>query len=160
MKRFINFFFLFITSASFAQTANFSGKYVLDKAKTDFGQAPQWIIPKAIEVKQGKDSVRFTRVGLDTQMNEHPYTETLPFDGEAITTNVAFTQSQRTSSLVWTADKQSFTLKIDGSRDGAPISSATEEWSLLDGGKLLLVDRHVVMPNGFSYENKGYYDRQ
>lgn len=149
----------FATNTLFAQSTNFSGKWQINKTKTDFGQAPEWVLPKIYAVSNGKSAFIISRVTLDAQLNEHPSTETLTFDGkEALST--LYNGSKRTSSLKWSADQQSFTITASSVMNTNPGPKISDTWSLSDNGKTLVIDRTVVNPDGGTYSLKAYYDKQ
>ncbi len=138
--------------SAFAQKTNFSGSWLVNKTKTDFGKAPESIIPKSIKVEQQSDKLTLTRINLNDALEEQPpITELLSFNGQPFVRNHA--SGTVTTTLNW-LDDQSFKLIRKGS------VTATETWTLADNGKTLLIDRNVEQPDGFKYETKCVYDKQ
>jgi len=137
----------------FAQKTSFSGNWIINKDKMDFGQAPEWVIPKNIKVEQGADKLTLTRISLDQSLAEQaPITETLAFNGKPFLRTPA-SGPLVTTTLHWLND-QSFTLVRKGT------SIVTEIWTLEDGGKTLVVNRDVTQDNGLKYNLRCYYTIQ
>ena len=97
---------------------------------------------------------------MDEQLTAHTYAETLPFDGAAVATDVQYNKTRRSASLRWNSDGLGFVVASSATKDGQAGSKVTENWSLDDGGKTLVIDRHVVQPDGFAYFTKAFYDKQ
>ena len=147
-----------VASSAWAQT-DFSGKWVISENRIDWGMAPHWILPAGFNIKQDTSQITIERRLLDQQMVEHPYTAVLNFDG-SVTQTPTLSNGTRKESMKWSDDKKTFV--ITGSSvgsDGTPGPAVTETWSLLNGGKTLLDERHVQQPNGMTYTSKAYYDR-
>lgn len=143
-----------------AQT-NFSGSYSLDKQKTDFGPAPQWILPQSYTITQQGSAITIIRAMLDPQMQSHRDTLQLRADGSTFQ-NSSYSGKRQSFILTWAADKKSFTVTLHSvTPDGQPFANSTETWSLDDSGKLLLAERSVEqVSNGSKYTLKGYYDKK
>jgi hypothetical protein len=153
MRKLILAFLICTSTAAFAQKTNFSGTWQLDTVKTIFGDGPHWIIPKTVKVSQTANALVLTRVSLNSDMQEQPpVTETLSFDGKPFSRPSG--DATITTALTWT-DNAGFTL----TRKGAS-SNATENWTLEDGGKTLVIDRAVKQNDGFQYTIKCYYTKQ
>jgi len=132
---------------TFAQKTNFSGTWTLNSDKTDFGKAPQWIIPKTIKVDQQADELALTRTSLDQDLKElPPVSYTLTFDGKPLD------YKGNAITLSWPGNS---TLHID--RKAA--QSSAEDWTLEDDGKTLVIDRYVEQASGLKYEIKCYYSK-
>jgi hypothetical protein len=156
-------FLLFFVTTAFrgpVQQTDFSGTWVINKGKIQFGEAPEWVLPKGFTVSQQKDSMSIIRIMLDDQMGEHPFTETLTYDGKE-SHNTTFQQVKKTSTLLWIADGKSFVLTTTGiTSDGKPGNASKEIWSLDDEGQTLIVDRSVKQADGMEYTIKAYYDKK
>ena len=141
----------------FAQT-NFSGGYAIDTAKTDFGRAPQWVLPVSFTINQQGAKVTVTRYTRDAQGNKNSYSEQLtPYD--TVTTKITGNLSRKTI-LTWGTDQTNFMLiYFTTDSTGKPLNKATEKWSLQEGGKTLVLDRFVEQANGLSYPITGYYTK-
>jgi hypothetical protein len=124
--------------------------------KTDFRQAPQWVLPVSFTIDQQATKVTVTRHTLDAQGNTNSYSEHLT-PGDTVTTKITGNLSRKTI-LTWDTGQGSFTL-IYFTTDATdkPLNKATEKWSLQDEGKTLVLDRLVEQANGLSYPIKGYY---
>lgn len=151
---------VFISANLNAQSVNFSGTWMINKEKIEWGQAPEYVLPRRFTVQQNKKDINFLRTVLDNQLGEHDYTERLSFDGTEQTT-VIYSGAKRTSSLKWNDDKKTFTIStsnINPNQQGS--NKITEIWSLIDDAKTLVVDRHVEQPDGLKYDIKAYYDKK
>jgi hypothetical protein len=152
-------FLISLANLAMAQKVNFSGSYWINKQKTEFGQAPQSVLPVKLEIKQEKAQITIKRTTVNDQQQESGYTETLSFTGADNEVKLP-SGSTRKASLKW-QDDQHFILKSQAvTSDSNPGLAATENWSLTDNGKTLVIDRSVQQPNGLNYTIKAYYDSQ
>jgi len=152
MKKLI--FILLVCSAIsvLAQKANFSGTWLLNKTKTNFGTAPEWVLPKTVKVDQQADKLTITRINLDQQLKEQaPIAEILTFDGKPLQRTLD-NGATVTTTVHWQND-QSFNL----SRRSTQIIE--EAWTLQDNGKTLVIDHSVEQANGVKFTIKCYYDK-
>jgi hypothetical protein len=153
----VTLIFFLVVGALFAQT-NFSGGYAIDTAKTDFGQAPQWVLPVSFTINQQGTKVALTRYTSDAHGNTNSYSEQLTPD-DTVTTKITGNLSRKTI-LTWGTDQTSFTLiYFTTDLTDKPLNKATEKWSLQDEGKTLVLDRLVEQANELSYPIKGYYTK-
>lgn len=147
--------FLFVAHAQ----TDFSGHWVIDVGKIEWGQAPHWVLPAGFNIKQGKKSITIERNDLDTAMNEQIFTEELLFEGTQATINTFF--GKLNESLKWSDDKSTFIItSASFKKDGTAGSSVTERWSLEDDGEMLQVERHVEQADGFTYTIQAYFDKK
>ncbi|RZK35385.1 MAG: hypothetical protein EOO61_12000 [Hymenobacter sp.] len=159
MKQTIIFLLLCsFTSAVFAQQTNFTGKYKVNKTKTNFGVAPEFILPRYILVNQDKGKIIISRTQLDQQSKELvPVVDTLSFDGSEFKGKTA-SGNISSSKLKW-LNSQSFQLDISvATADGTIRLKVVEVWKLEEDGKILLVDR-AVEQGTMKYTTKAYFDR-
>lgn len=149
---------MLIPFAGVAQKADFSGKWSLNKRKTDFKQAPDWILPISFEIKQKKDMLVIQAKVYDKETNQHYYTESIPFDGKTSEV-LLYNEDRRDVSLRWGYNDSSFILTIRFIKpDNSSGTTWTETWSLEDGGRTLAVDR--VAQQADEYSIKAYYNKK
>jgi hypothetical protein len=154
MKKILLILLLLSPVLAFAQKTNFSGTWQINKDKTDFAgaRAAEWVVPKTIKTDQQNDKLVLTRISVDRDMQEQPgIVESLPFDGAPFQRTSG--DSKIYTTLHWINDN-SFTLNRKGTL------TATENWTLEDEGKTLVIDRSVEQADGGSYKLKCYYDKQ
>lgn len=145
--------------ASAQAPASFNGNWTINKIKTDFGQAPETVLPKSFKVEQVGSKIAITRSTLNATGQESLYTESFSAD-EATSKIVTPSGSKRIASIKWTTDHSGFALTSTAvSSNGDPGLKTAEQWSLANNGKALIVDRSVTQPDGLKYEIKAYYDR-
>jgi len=159
MKKVIILFALLGSLHATAQKTGFSGTWLINKEKIDFGQAPEWILPKALKIDQQKDRMVMERTMLNEKLEEGRYSETLEFNGaeSKVTTN---TGSQKVSTIKWNENGQAFVVNSAFTRDGQPGSKVKEDWHLTDEGKTLVLDREAEQADGMKYTIRAFYDRQ
>jgi len=151
---------LLFSIPAFCQQTNFTGNWQLNKSKTDFKQTPEWALPRALKVMQSKKALMVDRTMLTNTLAEKHYSENILFDGASSVTTTAM-GNKETDSLTRSSDKTHLMLKIlIVNPSGQPLTNSIEEWSLVDGGKTLLVDRQVEQGDGSKYELKAYFDKQ
>lgn len=144
---------------AFAQKTNFSGSYKVNKDKVNWGQAPEFILPRYIKVDQGKDKVIISRVPLDEDLKElSAVADTLDFKGTIFTKTTV--SGKTTSVLKWLNDSSFELSRQSIDQDGELAVSAIETWTLEDSGKTLIISRMVTQGDGLKYTTKAFYDRQ
>ncbi len=155
MKQLLIIFFLANTSiAAFAQRTDFSGMWILDKSRTQFGDAPEYVLPRYYKVDQQSSKIILSITTVDQQSKDEPtVVDSLGFDG--VPFERKSTSGLIASSLKWNNDR-SFTLTKKSQK-----VNITETWTEEDNGKTLVCDRSVEQTgNGFKYNIKGYYTKQ
>lgn len=158
MKRSFVILLLLLPLLGRAQKNVFSGKWVLNLRKTDFKQAPDWLLPKSLEVTQKNDAIIIQARVYDKDMVGHYYTETLPFDGTSRQT-ATYGSSKRTVSLKWDYGDKNFVLSVHAVTDQDDTGTDfTETWSLENDGKTLVLDRVATQYGDYSI--KAYYDKK
>ncbi len=141
-----------------AQT-NFSGTYVINKSKIDFGKAPEWVLPSAFEVVQNGDKLTISRTTVDQAGKET--TRKLDFQPGQATDYTTSSGDKNECLVAWAGDHSSFTLSVQSTKaDGSAGQNYKEVWSLADNGHTLIIDRQVAQANGMKYAIKAVYDKK
>src|ERR1700733_11884929 len=110
---FILFIFFISLNAVAQQKTDFSGNWLINKDKTNFGSAPEWIVPKSIKTDQQAGKIVIAKVSLNAQSEEQPaVVSTLAFDGTPFS-RIQTNGPDVISTLHWLDDK-SFTITIKG----------------------------------------------
>jgi hypothetical protein len=159
MKRLFLPLFVCFSLTTFAQKTDFSGTYKVNKTKTDFGEAPEFILPRFIKVNQEAKQAIIARTQLNAELQEQkPTIDTLSFDGKPSMSKTASGNSTTTTAK-WLNDK-SFELTINITKaDGSNLLKAVETWNLEENGKLLFINR-AVDQGSMQYTTKAYFDKQ
>jgi hypothetical protein len=105
MKQTILLFALLASLHCVAQKTSFSGTWIINKSKINFGGAPEWVLSKGFTIDQQNDKIIIERVMFNEKMEEHGYTEKLPFDG-SVSRITIYTGGKRNSSIKWNDDEQ------------------------------------------------------
>jgi hypothetical protein len=141
-----------------APLTDFSGNWMVNKSKTQFGNAPEWILPKWFSVEQKQNAISIERTQADDSMKQRSFKESLSFDGTE-STSETYKHAKIMSILKWNEDGKTFSLSAhsldENNKAGASYS---EVWSLEDNGKTLVIDRDVTQANGYKYNIKAFYD--
>ena len=145
-----------------ADRANFSGSWALNEGKSDFGERGARFATKALKVEQKGDAITISRTTPSFQGGDDvTTTETLGFDGKEVQ-GTGFGGSVRKAALKWATDGQSLSISstTTGERNGQAFSfSATETWTLGDGGKSLTVTTVRTTQQG-EVTTKAAYDKK
>ncbi|HTD99041.1 MAG TPA: hypothetical protein VK668_07120 [Mucilaginibacter sp.] len=153
-------FLALICNNLFAQATDFSGKWQINKTKTDFDHLPESVIPQIYIVSRGKETIVIERKTIDTSRNEHKSIDSLSFSGKVMTA-ILYNGTRRTVTLKWADNEHIFLITATSVyKDGNPGPKYIDAWSLADNGKTLIVDRHVDQSDGSTYSLKAYYDKQ
>jgi len=159
MKNYLLIVLFLLPLTLFAQT-NFSGKWALDKTKTNLGEAPLYVLPQSFEIDQKPGELIIRRNAMDTQQATYSYSEVLPFDGSESKIVIEHNGTTRQTSLKWGADKKTFLLNSTSfTKDGVPGNRIAEDWSLADNGKTLIVNRKTEQSNGVTFTIKAFYTK-
>jgi len=155
---------LFVTLSSsmlaFSQKADFSGFWHLNKSKTDFKQAPEYILPRTLEVKETGTTMTIVRTQLTTQLEEKQYAETINLDGKTSQTTT-ISGNNEYDSVDQHTNSTNLTIGMNILKpDNSLVTTVSERWSLTNGGKTLVIDRHVHQFNGMDYDITAYFDKQ
>ncbi|RYF11002.1 MAG: hypothetical protein EOO42_21905 [Flavobacteriales bacterium] len=147
-----------LTSAVFAQQTNFAGRYKVNKIKTNFGDAQEFILPRYIRANQDKVHIIISRTQLDQQFKEQaPVVDTLSFEGSEFKGKTA--SGNISTSKLKRLNDQSLQLNISvATVDGVVRLKVAEIWKLEEDGKILFVYR-TVEQGTMKYTTKAYFDR-
>jgi hypothetical protein len=142
------------------QQLNFTGQWQLNKSRTDFGQAPEYVLSRALKVTQDAKGLSVDRTNLTTSGEEKHYAQQFSSDGKS-TQTITVAGNMETDSLVVGAADSVLTLGMSFmSATNVPVATGVETWTLEDSGNALVIDRKMTNPDGKGYEIKGYYDKQ
>ncbi len=151
----INLFIACNSVLAFAQKTNFSGTWNLDKTRTDFGEAPEYVLTKTYKVEQLGSKIYLTTIGLTDDLKERsPGTDTLNFNG-TVSQRHTISGKLLNTALQWKAN-DSLVITVERK----PDFTNTETWTLEDGGKTLIVEKFIAQGNGVNATIKGYYTKQ
>jgi hypothetical protein len=136
-----NFLLSIALSAAALAAPNFSGQWKMNVAKSDFGPVPA---PEVLTrtVKHADPALEYTthQKGEQGEVNtDIKYTT----DGKPCVNKINGSEAKGTAK--WEADK----LIIESVRDlqGTQLTSK-ETWMLTDGGKTLIINNHIAVPQG------------
>src|SRR5450631_4391987 len=141
MKKIIFILSLLTSIHAVAQKTDYTGRWLIDKQKTDFegARAVEWVVPRIISIDQHTDKLILTRTLTDSLLTDkRPIEEVLSFDGTPFK-RIVPPGPQVVTSLHWLND-QSFKIGRKGTQ------TVTETWTLEDSGKTLIIVRAVETP--------------
>jgi hypothetical protein len=141
---------------------NFTGTWVINLSKSDFGESPLYTAPKQLKIVQDYDNIEIERVvitasGLDSTMHEKVSLNGKPF--EMITAD----QRTRVYKINWSKDEQILIEEYSSSYSGNASDveyNTTEKWALTPDGLGLILDKQVKVANGYAYAIKAVYDKK
>jgi len=117
---------------------DFSGKYALDDAKSQFGNPSFRMAPLEMTVTTHNDSLEISRSYRTPNEETVTFEEKIALDGSE--SKSSWRNSTRTSSLSWSEDGKTMKIKstaVFAGNNGGGEATSTEEWSLSeDGGEL------------------------
>jgi hypothetical protein len=158
VKKIIFIAFLVCTINTYAQQSNFTGIWQINKTKTNFGQAPEWVLPRYLKVSGTADKLIIERTMLSTELAEQNYTESFPMNGQPGVTTT--TTGKKETGTIQKTDNGLNLSFINEKPDGSLYVRINEQWSLENAGQTLVIDRFVDVPDGIKYEIKAYYDKK
>jgi hypothetical protein len=148
-----------LSATVFAQKNSFSGNWQINTQKTDFGKAPEWILPEKFTINQANNQITIIRLLHDPQLQAHVDTALLSYDNK-VYENRSYSNKKQSYSLKWDADQKGFSITLHSlTDDNHPFSDITEKCSLSDDGKTLTINRKVEQASGLKYSIVAYYDK-
>lgn len=148
-----------VTAFTSVQTkSDLSGKWAIDKEKSDFSGLPsKRAAPVSIKIVQKTDSMRIERLFEDLPLN----VETYSFDGRAL--ELTYPGTVVTRVLTWGGEGKAATIaskyKMTEENGDTWEYTRTEIYSLADGDKTLILERTTVAPDA-TEKVKAVYRRQ
>jgi hypothetical protein len=128
-------------SMPMARKAKFSGTWILNESKSDFGDyGRMWASNKLIIVQKWR-KMSIERFSSGPTGEEYNVLENYTMNGEECE-NPIFEQSKKTSTVTWSDDKQSLTInsKLELEFEGQEmIMDTIEAFTLEDDGKTLVI---------------------
>ena len=154
------FLFLLITVNLLGQS-NFSGTWVFNESKSNFGESQFRFAATSQVVAQDEKvlTVESTMPGRDG--GEMKMTAKYNLDG-SLSENPVF-NTTRKSNVSWSADKKSITIAstMTFERDGESREfKSTEVWKLTDDGKMLMVENSRIGRDGVEVKIIVAYDKK
>jgi hypothetical protein len=135
---------------------NFTGKWSLDAAKSDFGQmpAPDSIV-HVIEHKEPNIKITTTQ---KSQQGETTNERNLTTDGKETTSKIAMmgTPQDVKTTAKWDGQKLALTATFDAQGTAIELN---DSWALSDEGKVLTIVRVAKTPQG-DFTVKTVYNKQ
>jgi len=128
-------------SMPMGKKSNFSGTWILNEQKSDFGEYGRMMASdKLIIVQKGK-KLTMEKYATAPTGEAYNYPENYTLDGKECV-NPLFEQSKKTSTVAWSEDKKSltFTSLLELVFEGQEMKINTVEvYSLEDGGKSMVI---------------------
>ena len=140
---------------------NFSGNWVLNESKSNFGDSPFRMAPTTLVVKHDGINLSDERTQPGFDGGEMKTTEKLTLDGK-VCENIGMMESKRKSTVAWSADKKAIaiatTMVFDMGGETREMKSS-ETWKLGEGGTTLIVESSMVSPEG-EMKSTAVYDKK
>lgn len=158
-------FFCFImgTSAKITlQKPDFSGTWVLNVSKSDFGDIPKYVAPKQVKITSDKENLIMEMLVIAVSGADSTMIAKLPTTGNTVHMLTA-DQRTRLYNATWTDNDQILKAEYSSSYSGKPDEEeyhTIEIWKLSSDGKQLLLNKQVKVANGYEYAVKVVYDKQ
>jgi hypothetical protein len=140
--------------ASYAQTKNFSGKWNLNKEKSDFGNMSPNSAPIQIEIAQDKKQVWVERKQLYPSGDSTVYTEKMTFNGKPSETSIKAGLT-KIATIKWPDDKS----KLLDEATYFNGQKSKGSWVLSNEGKTLTLPRETTV-DGQTVQTTYVYQKQ
>ncbi|MGH2646379.1 MAG: hypothetical protein ACRDE8_02385 [Ginsengibacter sp.] len=145
------------TNISTISRPDFSGTWLINEGKSEFGEHPLYIASRQIKVKQNDDDIFIERVNMDDSLS---YSETISFDGQA-SKSITTVKRAKVARIKWDDSFEKFTEEADYSIEGdgnKPAFTSAETWSMSGDGNTLTIFTLFEVPAA-TYSIKAVYDR-
>jgi hypothetical protein len=128
-------------SMPMGKKSNFSGTWILNEQKSDFGEYGRMMASDKIVIVQKGKKLTMERYITTPTGEAYNYPENYTLDGKECI-NPLWEQSKKTSTVAWSEDKKSltFTSLLELMFEGNEMKINTVEvYSLEDGGKSMVI---------------------
>lgn len=167
MKKIFNYSIVLIivcfTLQAHAQPVNFSGKWALNEAQSDFQNQQHNVFFKQLNLEQSKTQLKVEGIRETSQEGiPKSSTSTFPLNGTSITVPWAGDRTM-TATMNWDSVTRSLIRNATYSQPGKPDVKdydTNETWTLSGDGKQLSVLRNYSYSNGVKVTLKGIYNKQ
>jgi len=150
------------STVTFAQRANFSGNWVINIEKSEFGKAPLYTVSKELKIEQKEDSLNIVAYSTNQIGEDNPPALTkYKLDGKP-TSKITEDKRKMITTIQWSGNSRIFTKT---SHFSLPNNESQEDyirtdiWQLSDDGKTLIIERNVESKGG-KYFIKAIYDKK
>ena len=136
---------------------DFSGSWIMNTEKSDFGGLAPSTMIKRMEVRQQSSAISIQRFVDPNGPQDTVSLEVLRFDGSATETKVS--GAQKVSTMKWADDGRSFT-EISETTDGHYDRTNTQTWALSEDGRSLTTESNIVLKaTGNVFKTKMVYTK-
>ena len=137
-------------SMPMGKKSNFSGTWILNEQKSDFGEYGRMMASDKLVIVQKGKKMTMERYVTTPTGESYNYPENYTLDGKECV-NPLWEQSKKTSTVAWSEDKKSltFTSLLDLMFEGNEMKINTVEvYSLEDGGKSMVIKETATTEYG------------
>ncbi|MDB5157428.1 MAG: hypothetical protein JWR50_2135 [Mucilaginibacter sp.] len=139
-----------------------AGTWVLNLAKSDFGDSPLYVVPKKATITNDKDIINMTIYGITSSGMDTSATIHLSMSGKPVD---IITADQRTRhyNTTWTDVEGTLKVEYSSSYSSKPDTEqyhTIDIWKLSTGGKELILNKQVKVDNSYGFTVKAVYDKQ
>jgi hypothetical protein len=162
MLLFATITFLLFGAAKILNRADFTGKWVINLSKSNFGDSPLYTAPKELEITQTSSYLEMKQTVIDDSGQDSTMRVKLWLNGQS---SDMLTADQRTRlyRVSWSDDGQVMKEDYSSSHSGDAQREeyhTTEQWKLTPDGKELLLEKYVKVDNGTDYTINVVYDKK
>jgi hypothetical protein len=153
--------FIFSSLCAGAEDVNFSGVWVFNDGKSDFGESNRRRADLKLSIKQEGNTLSVERVRQNRSGEENTTTEKFTLDGKECK-NIGSRDREKTSVVKWTDDKKGLmiTSNMAYQREGETIEVKTVEILILsEDGMVLTIDYTSTSSRG-ERKSKLVYNKQ
>lgn len=144
-----------------AQSVNFTGKWNIDISVSNFGEAPLFVVPAELSVRQNKDTIYLSAINIDANGNKLYPSAKYPLNGSKVEKEYqagvklvgSFQFSEDQKQLL---KDQAYTNATNGK---VAFRKVKEVWTLSQDGQYLTIKQTVEIVNGDGYKVKAVYKK-
>ncbi len=152
----------YLSKAQTILKTNFSGTWVIDLAKSQFGEIPAYTANKQLNVLQTAETLRLERLTVNDAGADSTAKETLPLHGNSLVITGG-DHRQRTITAKIPDDGNSLTIRIIVSEPDEPETVAfdsNETWTLNKADQTLVIKKTVKVTDGEDYAVRAVYNKK
>jgi hypothetical protein len=144
-----------------AGRTDFSGTWVINMAKSNFGDAPAYTAAKQIKAIQTASDIQLENTIINDDKDSTART-TIPFTEKGLTLTDGGGH-QRVITADWLSGNEVLNIISSGRFADDPEREeyrSSERWSLSEQGKILTISKKVTAYSGFEYAITAVYDKK
>jgi hypothetical protein len=152
----------FNTTAQIVKRTDFSGNWLINFQKSEFGEIPHYTASKQVKAVQTPGNIVVELLMVSASGADSIVNETLPLNGKALDT-LGGDQRKRRVTAHFSEDGRTLTIITSASVPNDQKTEQykiTETWNISTTGESLVLKKTIQSTDGFEYSINAVYDKK